>query len=134
MSRRSSSTPADRWHRRVGRKFFDLRINGRRRAEGKAAAGESELTGAYVQSQAGKIEIDLRDIKYPFDGPERRVRCAPQAPLAGTRFRMAGGAVLDVSGMFDVECRSRQLGRRRSTRQRAARSPLQRGGFLEARV
>ena len=37
--------------------------------KGKASAGANDLTGAYVQSQAGKIDIDLRGTEYSFSRP-----------------------------------------------------------------
>ncbi len=113
-----------------------VRITGKTlELKGKAAVGEDELKGAYLQSQAGKIDVDLRDIDFNFNnGPSEGFGTEPQGPIAGTRFLMNAGATLDVSGVFDVEVpmeRNSVLVEVRANELRD--SPLQRNGILNGK-
>lgn len=97
-----------------------------------AATGENDLQGAYVQAQAGKIDIDLRSVEYVFANLLEGFGIMPQAPFAGTRFLMNAGASLDVSGVFDVVIpmeRNSVLVEVRANELRD--SPLQRAGILK---
>jgi filamentous hemagglutinin len=113
-----------------------LRISGLTvELKGKASAGANELTGAYVQSQAGKIDIDLRGTEYAFAILNEGFQVQPQAPVAGNRFLMAGGATLDASGMKDAEVPIERNSVAVEVRANELRdSPLLRGGFLVAKT
>ena len=113
-----------------------LRITGQTvELKGKASAGANDLTGAYVQSQGGKIDIDLRGTEYVFASLNEGFGVQPQAPVAGTRFLMAGGATLDVSGVKDVEVPVERNSVAVEIRANELRdSPLLRGGFLVAKT
>ncbi|WKA26110.1 filamentous haemagglutinin family protein [Bradyrhizobium roseum] len=113
-----------------------LRISGKTvELKTKIGAGADELQGAYVQAQAGKIDIDLRATDENFNASAREgFDVQPAAPSAGTRLLMHAGSILDVSGVYEAEVPMERNSVEVEVRANELRdSPLQRDGILKAK-
>ncbi|MDC7787031.1 filamentous hemagglutinin N-terminal domain-containing protein [Rhodoplanes sp. TEM] len=99
--------------------------------KGKTSAAQHELQGAYVQAEAGTIDIDLRGIELVYANLNEGFPVSPNEPMTGTRLLMQSGSVLDVAGAKDVVVPMERNSVAVEVRANEVRdAPLQRDGIL----